>query len=195
LVSGADPARALGGLAARSRLQRDPRLDADRGPAGIDGSRLAEQVLALALLDPLLMLAAWSAVAFAFGWRATCVALVYWGTNHPANFSWTGGAFLRDDWLAASLVALALLRRGLPAGAGALFGLAASLRAFPAAWLLGPGLAAVARSVASSASACGRPSCVSSPARSPPRPGSGWHRRCTPGATPGRASRGTFSST
>ena len=109
------------------------------------GTVSTEQVLALVLLDPLLELAAWSAVAFAFGWRATCVALVYWGTNHPANFSWTGGAFLRDDWLAASLVGLALLRRGLPAGAGALFGLAALLRAFPAAWLLGPGLAAVVR--------------------------------------------------
>ena len=116
------------------------------------GGRLAstgpvspQQVLALALLDPLLALAAWSAVAWGFGWRATCVALVYWGTNHPANFSWTGGAFLRDDWLVASLVGLALLRRGLPAGAGALFGLAAMLRAFPAAWLLGPGLAALAR--------------------------------------------------
>ena len=112
------------------------------------GAASEGQILALALLDPLLELAAWSAVAWAFGWRATCVALVYWGTNHPANFSWIGGAFLRDDWLAASLLALALLRRGLPAGAGALFGLAASLRAFPAAWLLGPGLAAVVRAVA-----------------------------------------------
>jgi hypothetical protein len=103
------------------------------------------RILVLALLDPLLALAAWSAVAWAFGWRATCLALVYWGTNHPANFSWTGGAFLRDDWLAASLVGLALLRRGLPGAAGVLFGLAASLRVFPAAWLLGPGLAALAR--------------------------------------------------
>jgi hypothetical protein len=118
------------------------------------GGRLAslgvastEQVLALALLDPLLVLVAWGAVAWSFGWRPTSVALVYWGTNHPANFSWTGGAFLRDDWLAASLVALALLRRGLPAGAGALFGLAAVLRAFPAAWMLGPGLAALVRAL------------------------------------------------
>ena len=111
------------------------------------GAASTEQILALALLDPLLVLAAWSAVAWSFGWRATCVALVYWGTNHPANFSWTGGAFLRDDWLAASLLGLALLRRGLPAAAGALFGLAASLRAFPAAWLLGPGLSAVARAL------------------------------------------------
>jgi hypothetical protein len=111
------------------------------------GPASAERIFALALLDPLLMLGAWAAVAWAFGWRATCLAVVYWGTNHPANFSWTGGAFLRDDWLAASLVGLALLRRGLPAGAGALFGLAASLRVFPAAWLLGPGLAALARGV------------------------------------------------
>lgn len=111
------------------------------------GAASTEQILALALLDPLLAVAAWGAVAWSFGWRPTCVALVYWGTNHPANFSWTGGAFLRDDWLAASLLGLALLRRGLPAGAGALFGLAAALRAFPGAWLLGPGLAALVRAL------------------------------------------------
>jgi hypothetical protein len=91
------------------------------------------------------MLVAWGMVAWAFGWRATCVALVYWGTNHPANFSWTGGAFLRDDWLAASLIGLALLRWGRSAIAGASFGVAAALRAFPAVWLLGPGLAAAVR--------------------------------------------------
>ncbi len=99
--------------------------------------------LALASLDPLLDLVAWSVVAWAFGWRAACVALVYWGTNRPAGFEWTGGAFLRHDWLAAMLVGLALLRRGRALRAGLLFAVAAYLRAFPAVLFLGPSLAAL----------------------------------------------------
>jgi hypothetical protein len=101
------------------------------------------QVVALVLLDPLLDLAMWSCVWWAFGWRALCVALLYWGTNHTAEYSWTGGSFLRDDWLAATLIGLCLLRRDRPTGAGFLLGYAALLRIFPALALLGVGLAAL----------------------------------------------------
>jgi hypothetical protein len=104
-------------------------------------------LLALASLDVVLDLAAWGLVAAAFGWRATCVALVYWGTNQPAGYEWTGGAFLRHDWLAAMLVALACLRRARPLAAGALFGAAALLRAFPLVLLAGPLLGAAAESL------------------------------------------------
>lgn len=99
------------------------------------------QVVALVLLDPLLDLLMWACVWWAFGWRALCVALLYWGTNHTAEFSWTGGSFLRDGWLAATLVGICLLRRSKPAGAGFLMGYASLLRIFPALSLLGVGLA------------------------------------------------------
>ena len=36
---------------------------------------------------------------WAFGWRTTCVALAVFATNFPSRFYWTGGAFLRWDWL------------------------------------------------------------------------------------------------
>jgi hypothetical protein len=49
-------------------------------------------------------------------------------------------AFLRYDWLAALMVAMALLRRGRPGLAGALTGLSATLRLFPAMWLAFPGI-------------------------------------------------------
>jgi len=100
-------------------------------------------LLALASLDALLDLVAWGAVAAVFGWRAACVGLIYWGTNQPAGYEWTGGAFLRHDWIAALLVGLALLRRARPAAAGALFAAAALLRAFPAVLFAGPLFGAV----------------------------------------------------
>jgi hypothetical protein len=88
-------------------------------------------MLALRLLDPLLLALLWAAVVYAFGWRAACVALLYWGTNHPAQHGWTGGSFLRQDWLVAIGSALCALRLGRPAAAGALLALATGLRIFP----------------------------------------------------------------
>jgi len=111
-------------------------LLAGRGP--IDTTRLA----LLVLLDPLLDLAMWACVWWAFGWRALCVALLYWGTNHTAEFAWTGGSFLRDDWLAATLVGICLLRRGWPFAAGCLLGYGALLRIFPGLALAGIAAAA-----------------------------------------------------
>jgi hypothetical protein len=112
---------------------------ANRVPATRSG------ILALRLLDPLLLALSWIAVARAFGWRAACVALLYWGTNHPAQFGWTGGSFLRQGWLAASVTALCALRGGRPAAAGALFGAAIALRIFPAFIALAFAIQALAR--------------------------------------------------
>lgn len=111
------------------------------------GPASAGQVLALASLDVLLDLVAFAALVWGFGWRAAAVALVYWGTNRVAGFDWTGGAFLRHDWLAASFVALACLRRGHPLAAGFLIGAAALLRAVPIVFLVGPALSALVHAV------------------------------------------------
>ncbi len=109
------------------------------GPASLD------QLLALALLDPVLLLILWACVAWAFGWRATCVALLFWGTNYPAAFGWVGGGFLRQDWLAAAIVGICLLRKQRPAAGGFLLMTATLLRIFPGFILLGFGLQALAR--------------------------------------------------
>ena len=88
-------------------------------------------MLALRLIDPLLLAGMWGAITLAFGWRAACVAALYWGTNYPAQYGWTGGSFLRQGWLVGSVTALCALRRGRPATAGALLALAIGLRIFP----------------------------------------------------------------
>ena len=100
-------------------------------------------ILALGAIDPLLLGAMWAAVAWAFGWRALCVAAIFWGTNLFAGFGWTGGSFLRQAWLVTSIGGICLLRRGRPASAGASLAVAASLRIFPAALLLGVALRAL----------------------------------------------------
>ncbi len=99
----------------------------------------------LALLDPLLLLGAWLFLWRAFGWRAACVALVFWGTNFPGRFYWNGGSFLRMDWLAVAMAGVALLKLGRPRLAGAALAFSTLLRIFPGALLLGLGLAAAWR--------------------------------------------------
>lgn len=103
------------------------------------------QIVLLVALDPLLLAGMWGAVAWAFGWRAMCVALIYWGTNFPARFAWTGGSILRQDWLALSMLGLCLLRRGYPRLAGFSLTWAALLRVYPAFLLGGIALKGVAR--------------------------------------------------
>jgi hypothetical protein len=88
-------------------------------------------LLALRLIDPLLLAGMWAAVALAFGWRAACVAALFWGTNYPAQYGWTGGGFLRQGWLVATVTALCALRRNRPAAAGALLAFAIGMRIFP----------------------------------------------------------------
>ena len=102
------------------------------GSRPLDDPRL----FTLTLIDPALELLLWGYVLWAFGWRAACVAALYWGTNLPANFSWIGGAFLREGWLACSVIALCLLRRNRPLPAGFLLTAAALLRVFPLLLLL-----------------------------------------------------------
>ena len=96
------------------------------------GAISVKQLRLLTLLDTALLLALWGFFAWAFGWRATCMGLVFWGTNYFAPFTWTGGGILRQDWLAASVIGIALLRKEHPFAAGFCLSWAALLRIFPA---------------------------------------------------------------
>ncbi|HEX4404008.1 MAG TPA: hypothetical protein VH560_04220, partial [Polyangia bacterium] len=53
----------------------------------------------LILIDPLFILGLCAMTWWAFGWRVLCVALAVFATDFPCRFYWTGGAFLRWDWL------------------------------------------------------------------------------------------------
>ncbi len=104
-------------------------------------------LLALGLLDPLLLAAAFWMVFRAFGARVGCAALAVLGLGYASRFYWVGGAFLRQDWLAAVLASLAWAERGRFRAAGAALGVAAGLRLFPVLLLFGPAVLA-ARAIA-----------------------------------------------
>jgi hypothetical protein len=98
----------------------------------------------LTLLDVPVLLGTWALVAWAFGWRTLCVALVFFGTHPPNGYPWTGGSILRHEWLLASVAGVCLLRKQRWLGAGAAIAYATSLSIFPGFLAGGIGVRAVA---------------------------------------------------
>jgi hypothetical protein len=97
-----------------------------------------EQIWWLTRIDPLLLAGMFALVAWAFGWQALCVALAVFATNFPSRFTWTGGAFLRWDFLFCMTAGVCLIKKDRPLGGGYLLGVSTLLRVFPVFLLLGP---------------------------------------------------------
>ncbi|MCH2111009.1 MAG: hypothetical protein MK135_16950 [Polyangiaceae bacterium] len=87
----------------------------------------------LASIDVLLQAGMVSLLFWAFGWRVGMVATIFWGCNAAANFYWTGGAFLRMDWMFMLVASVALARKRYFFWAGFALMWSALLRVFPAA--------------------------------------------------------------
>lgn len=100
-------------------------------------------IFALTLIDPLYFLALVAVLGWAFGLRPLAVALLVLATFFPSRFFWTGGAFLRWDWLFYTGAAVACLKKGRPWLGGMALGYASLLRLFPGLLAAGP-VAAVA---------------------------------------------------
>jgi hypothetical protein len=114
-------------------------------PLAAAGPAVGWHMVALALIDPLLLLGSALLLWWAFGWEVAALALGVMGVSFAGRFYWSGGAFLRHDWLFASVAGLCLLRKERPLLAGAAFSYAALVRLFPALLLVGPLAAAVLR--------------------------------------------------
>lgn len=104
------------------------------GPAGDGYFKI------LSSIDVVLNLATVLILGWGFGWRTMMVAAIFWGANGPANFYWTGGAFLRQDWLFMLAASLALARKRRFALSGAALTWSALLRIFPLILFAGVGI-------------------------------------------------------
>jgi hypothetical protein len=94
------------------------------------------QMLALAVIDPILLAIIWLMLWRTFGWQAGCVAAIWWGLNEATGYYWVGGGFLRQDALFCIVSGVCALRTGRNLLAGVALGTAALLRAFPVFLLL-----------------------------------------------------------
>jgi hypothetical protein len=97
----------------------------------------------LSALDVALNLGMVVLFGWAFGLRIMAVATVFWAVSAPSEFYWTGGAFLRQDWLFLLVAAVCLARKRRYGLAGAAATWSALLRVFPAVLFIGWVLAIV----------------------------------------------------
>ncbi len=110
--------------------------------ANLIGPASADAMNTLGLIDPILLLAMFAAIWWAFGLETFTVAAVFFSVNFPSRYWWNGGAFLRYDYLAAALIGVALLKKGRPILGGAALAFAAASRLFPLFFIVGPVLQA-----------------------------------------------------
>jgi hypothetical protein len=88
-------------------------------------------------LDYLFTLVAFVVVGATFGWRQSLLLVAFWGLNFMTSPGFVKGSLSRLDWLVLLVIAFCLMRRGRYAGAGALAGLATTLRVFPVLFFVG----------------------------------------------------------
>jgi hypothetical protein len=105
---------------------------ANTGPAN------DKQIDWLTWIDPLFIVGITLMAWWAFGWRTTCVALAVFATNFPSRFYWTGGAFLRWDWLFYFVGGICLIKKDRPMLGGFFLGYSTLLRIFPLFVFTGP---------------------------------------------------------
>jgi hypothetical protein len=91
----------------------------------------------LASFDPIFFIGIFASIYWAFGWRVFTVAAIFWGCQQPAEYFWTGGAFMRQDWLFYLVLSGCLIRKRYFALGGAAFAYSTLLRVFPGLLLAG----------------------------------------------------------
>jgi hypothetical protein len=107
------------------------------------GPATEDQVSFLTRIDPFFIVGITLMCWWAFGWRTVCVALAVLATNFPSRFYWTGGAFLRWDWLFYFCGGICLVKKEKPLLGGIFLGYSTLLRVFPIFVFTGPVLMVV----------------------------------------------------
>ncbi|MEM8931850.1 MAG: hypothetical protein AAGE94_11790 [Acidobacteriota bacterium] len=100
-------------------------------------------LVSLAHVDLILLIAMFVVVFQTWGTRVGSLSLVLFGLGYAGRYYWVGGAFLREDWLAAMVIGICMLKRERFGTAGAAFGYAAAVRLFPVLFMFGPGIVAL----------------------------------------------------
>ena len=131
---------ALRNVSSESRARRGNRFGEDRRDFKV---RLA----LLSMIDPLLYVAAFALVYWAFGLEACALMALLLGVGGPWDFRYTGGAFARIPWFFTTVAAVCLVKKGYQAWGGGTLVASAMLRLFPAMLFGGVALTAAVRAV------------------------------------------------
>jgi len=107
-----------------------------------------EQIKLIGYLDVVVLAAGFGAILWAYGPITVLWSLLFFTVSYSLRWPTVSWVFLRYDWIAGLLIAMALLKKKRYYLAGFFAGWAATLRLFPAFWMWGPlskGLAGLVR--------------------------------------------------
>lgn len=99
-----------------------------------------EYVKWLASVDVVLLLGAIGAVAWAYDGTAALWTALFLMVGYSTRWPTISWAIFRYDYVAGLIIATSLLKKGKPMWAGFVAGYAATLRLFPALWMIIPGI-------------------------------------------------------
>jgi|GEM_PF-4311008 len=91
-------------------------------------------------IDCVLVLLAFVAITWAYGWNISLFSLIIFTTMWPTRWPLVGHAFMRYDWISALIIGICLTARKHHAAGGALVAYAALVRIFPLVFVAGLGL-------------------------------------------------------
>lgn len=94
----------------------------------------------LAAIDPILMLIAFGFIWWAYGPRTAAITAIFFCCFFPNRYTHMGGSILRFDYVAASMIGIAAIKKDKWGLAGGMFAWATMERIFPAIFVVGIGL-------------------------------------------------------
>ena len=113
-------------------------LLSNAAPTGDSGKGIPPGLQAIAYLDPLLIVLALLAIAWAYGPTSAALVAIFFGANYLTMHSPTmKQAFLRVDWATLVLISAALVRKKWYGVAAVLMAYAALARMFPLIFVVG----------------------------------------------------------
>lgn len=103
----------------------------------LDKDAFESRIQRIAMFDGALYIGIFAFIFWAFGLKATALAMLIWGCGYPWAYFWTGGSFGRVPWLFMSVAGTCFMARGYQMLGG--FGItwAMLLRVFPGALIGG----------------------------------------------------------
>jgi len=97
-----------------------------------------QMVRAIVWVDPLLLSLTFVMIWVAFGFKMMAFSLIFWGANPLVLYDYTGGAFMRQNWLASLIIGICLFKKNKSVAAGVFMANSIGVRLFPAVFMLLP---------------------------------------------------------
>lgn len=95
-------------------------------------------VVSIACIDVVLLLIMFLMIWWAFGFFTMVLSVIFWGANPMVMYDFTGGAFMRQNWLASLVTGICLFKRNRGGLAGAFIANSVGVRLFPGVFMIIP---------------------------------------------------------